>query len=375
MNCCSNCFSDLEIKDYIYSSGESGDCEYCHSKAVQICDVCSVGRFIMEGVLRKYEDAAESIPYEYAEDGYQFGTLDIQEILIDLEDIFSVKVVSDIDRLIKGLVDPDGTPYVMRRFFSGSGGIEEIGLWEQFCRLVKDERRFTAFLNYDSEQSTKKFIEMLNGMVLTEQRLKYLESGDKIYRARIYEEGMELDNASLSSPPAKRVNVGRMNPAGISFFYGSLKKKTCTMEVRPTFEDVVALAEFSVIKSLSVLDLSLIEEPESIFSDNYYFEFEEYVKPFLAHFISDISKPIRSSDADIEYTPTQVLTEYIRYYKDLDFDGIMFRSSLDKVGINIVLFRGPDISGGNENDRWLHFKGYEKYKITEIDIKSELVSS
>ncbi len=127
-------------------------------------------------------------------------------------------------------------------------------------------------------------------------------------------------------------------------------------------------------------------EKVSIFSEDYYFEYEEYFKPFLKHFVWDIAKPIRPVDSEIEYTPTQVFTEFIktRVFHERTFwgsenkdpqtfkvDGFIFDSSLKKGGVNLVLFKGPDIStehSDQNTEAWLLFRGFKLYEITGIKV-------
>lgn len=81
--CCVNCFDDAEIQDFINSADQTGDCDYCGSKKVIIAEVCEVGRFIKGGIERVYEDAAEHVPHDSGEGGYQFPTETIRDILND----------------------------------------------------------------------------------------------------------------------------------------------------------------------------------------------------------------------------------------------------------------------------------------------------
>ena len=48
--CCTNCFSEIEIINFIDSEKIIGDCDYCNSNNVNFCDVVDVGNFIMEGI-------------------------------------------------------------------------------------------------------------------------------------------------------------------------------------------------------------------------------------------------------------------------------------------------------------------------------------
>jgi hypothetical protein len=180
-----------------------------------------------------------------------------------------------------------------------------------------------------------------------------------------------------------------MSPAGISFFYGCLEPETSIAEVRSSVGDRVAIGEFEVLRDLRILDLSQpIEGSISIFSEDYSFSYEEYVKPFLRHFVADIAKPIRPHEADILYVPTQVFTEFIRFHsfqepfmpnvfgdqtaripESFNIDGIMFPSSLRSGGTNIVLFRGPDISvscHAHPRDAWLRYYRYSIHEVRSI---------
>ena len=131
----------------------------------------------------------------------------------------------------------------------------------------------------------------------------------------------------------------------------------------------------------------------SIFDPEYSFSYEEYFKPFLEHFIKDISRPIRKSDNEIEYIPTQVFTEFIKttnfksyYYNpdsngkknDVFIDGMLFKSSVMEGGINLVLFRCPSISTNNRKslkDAWLLYKRKKIYRVTGISINSRTIQS
>ena len=54
--CCEMCFSDDMIHTFIQEHGQSGDCPYCKSKKVKVCDTEQVGDFIKAGLRRAYEE-------------------------------------------------------------------------------------------------------------------------------------------------------------------------------------------------------------------------------------------------------------------------------------------------------------------------------
>ena len=219
--------------------------------------------------------------------------------------------------------------------------------------------------------------------------INVLSPGTKLYRARINDENINFSAKDLTSPPPEQSRNSRMSPAGISFFYGGLTPDVCVHEVRPNVAENIVVAEFEVIQELFVLNLAIENEARaSIFDPDYIFTYEEYFKPFLEHFALDISKPIRKTDYEIEYTPTQVFTEFIKAISFKDFiyqqggnkrdvfiNGIQYKSSTMKDGVNLALFRGPEISTtckDHSNDAWLFFNGYKTHQVTEIMVKSEL---
>ena len=395
--CCTNCFSEIEIINFIESEEIIGDCDYCKSNNVNICDVVDVYNFIMEGIERHYEDAANRVGYASSEGGYLISTLNITDILLE-ENIFG-ESLDDPYPLLEDLVSNDGTHYVRKDPYGPpSGDPEEIHYWENFCKRVKTKQRFTTFLSstdenqYDYSQPKNLLFHIAKHFMPS--LIDVLQPRTKIYRARINNENREWMHKDLTSPPPQLARSSRMSPAGISFFYGALTPEVCIHEVRPSVAENVIVAEFEVIQKLFVLNFATVfETRRSIFDPEYNFLYEVYFKPFLEHFVGDISKPIRKTDNEIEYVPTQIFTEFINainfktnYYltdssgneSDIFINGALFKSSVMKDGINLVLFRGPDISttdSANSKDAWLIYKGKKTHQITEIMVYTEILQA
>ena len=381
--CCVECFAEPEIEQFIEVQGQIGDCDYCGSSDVAVGDVAEVGRFVLEGFHRCYEDAVRSVGYD--EGDYGLPTSTIEEILSEYLAIFDL---DDPTELLTNLVEPDGTAYVRRDPYGPrSGDPDEIHDWDKFSSLVKGQRRFTAFLKLPDQSAwTKHPSDVLGSVVRIVGRQTYdLVPGQKLYRARIHSgDGVFCHKDLTSAPPEKALN-NRMSPAGISFFYGSDEAHTCLAEVRPSVVDTVVVGEFKVLKELRMLDLfTEVGVAISIFSELYSFLDEEYYKPFLRHFIREISRPVHPSEEQTEYVPTQVFTEFLKAYTRLRnqmdpyrYDGFSFRSSLVTEGANVVLFRGSDISlteGYEDTDEpWLKYNGSTSYRITSVDLQAERI--
>ena len=390
--CCIECFAIPEIKEFIKSKERTGDCDYCKSKNIHILEAKEVGQFIFEGIKRFYEDAANEVSYCSKEGGYLLSTSDIHEILIDEEVIFS-EVLDVPSCLAKDLISNDGTPFVKKDPYGPPPGQpEEIRNWENFCNIVKREKRFTVFLPdkeedyFDQPKPKNVLYDIIKRFFPS--LITILPKGSKVFRARIKNDIKDFLHEDLTSPPLNSAQNSRMSPNGISFLYGTLEPDTCIHEIRPNICEEIVVGEFEVVRDLLILDFTLkIEEKKSIFDPEYNFSYEEYYKPFLKHFIKEISKPIRQSDGAIEYVPTQIFTEVIKsynfrdyyVYNDLDgkdnvyLNGIKYESSVKKGGSNLVLFRGPDISTEHietDGEYWLLYRGKSSYIADEIIIKT-----
>jgi thiamine transporter ThiT len=76
----------------------------------------------------------------------------------------------------------------------------------------------------------------------------------------------------------------------------------------------------------------------------------------------DLSKPIRRYDSKIEYVPTQFICEFLRYV--IGADGIIFNSSLNPEGQNVVLF----------DDQLVECIEVKQYAVSGMDISFEPLS-
>jgi hypothetical protein len=98
---------------------------------------------------------------------------------------------------------------------------------------------------------------------------------------------------------------------------------------------LVSVGEFKIKSGSSVNIVDFTEVPSAFTGIG---DLVNYTKKILLKksISKDLSKPIRRYDTDIEYVPTQFICEFIRYI--IGFEGILFNSSLDSEGKNIVLF-------------------------------------
>ncbi|MEE3415229.1 MAG: HEPN-associated N-terminal domain-containing protein [Prevotella sp.] len=226
--------------------------------------------------------------------------------------------------------------------------------WSNFSTMVKSKRRFTFFVdpNFDnpstSENGLNDILSELSDIVKKSGCVKTIKSGRTIYRSRQLKrktDGTNFRFKDLTSPPNLLAGENRMNPAGISMFYGADSEILSMLETSNNHDGkgCFAIGEFETIKDLVIVDLTNLQ-PASIWSC----EKDDFNRRnFLYDFSKEISLPLGDRSASIEYVPTQIFAEYLRYVFKTDnsnkLDGVMYKSSLSN-GNDIVLFYDNETS-------------------------------
>jgi hypothetical protein len=173
----------------------------------------------------------------------------------------------------------------------------------------------------------------------------------------INEENMNIDfwgfNAKDSDAPPPNDIQGRVNPVGITYLYGAKNISTAIAEIQPTISQLVSVAEIKTLKDLNIFSFDfeeafthsgLLEKSLPEIKEEIGISFE-YMMVFFDTISELFSKPALGETK--YYYTTQYISEYI---KKKGFDGIMFKSSLEKGGKNIVLFDTSKDDNGNHKN-------------------------
>lgn len=175
---------------------------------------------------------------------------------------------------------------------------------------------------------------------------------DTLYRARVYQTPCAMERAfehperHFGPPPPGMGSAGRMNAKGVPVFYGATKPAIALSEVRPPVGSHVVVAQFTVLRPLTVLDLRQLGmvrlKPESSLFD------PETVKQatrrdFLRVLTRNIVKPVVPELEDHQYVVTQAIADFLATHPKLNLDGIIFpsaqhRDEVDQPGSNVILF-------------------------------------
>jgi hypothetical protein len=219
--------------------------------------------------------------------------------------------------------------------------------WEDFCEKVQYERRF-----FQIKQPLDELFgdpkEYEDGTI---KPVYMLPAGEKIYRARLLDDGLTEEQVrksparQLGAPPRERASAGRMNVELIPAFYAAFSEETAVAEIRPGIGEQVAIGEFVLQRDLKMFDFTAFARAgHEKWREAYaHTRFE-----FINQMEGEISKPILPFDRQREYIPTQIVAEYLREY--FGCEAVVYRSSMikdrDKESRNIVLLnRGEAFLG------------------------------
>lgn len=314
MKVCVNCFSDKELKGFISSSTEIGDCEVCESKNQSLLDVSELFDFFQE-LLDNYKvfENGMSLASKIQSHWSFFSSHGVaNKILNDVLPNLQTEIISSN-------INVEYTDDI----------IENYNHWELLKEELKWKNRFVINIERLEELGW-------DGFFNTQFKLS---KDVELFRARLHHQsGLEVYKPEqMTCPPKEFASAGRANPSGIPFLYLSDNEETVLYEVRASYLDELSVGTFklkTVMESIKLVDFT---EDTSLFQPSSGSINKTIKGKLLRQKISnDLSKPMRRYDSELEYISTQFICEFIKVFTGAL--GIRFNSSLHPKGNNIVLF-------------------------------------
>lgn len=353
-NVCAACFEDPALQDLVKAEAHADQCDYCgetsETGAPIAASLDAVVRHIGLCIAQEWVNADGELPYDKEVGDYILGgTVDTDELVyeIDLElprdDDDALR--QDISNALPQVAWCRENPLIARPHEAIANS------WRSFCHVIKHERRF-YFLQYetpqlqadiDQEEAAYTIPELLDVIAAYAARTGlYVTAPAGIRHVR----GQERANPAAApfgprrmgpAPYDKALQPNRMSPAGVPMFYGAEDDRTALMEITRSAGDF-ALGVFQSSRPLQLLDLRKAPAVPSLFDLA-----QAKDRPFalfMREFIADFQKPVETG-AEVEYVPTQVVTEYFRSvarHDDRPIDGVLYASTRNPGGTAVVLF-------------------------------------
>ncbi len=286
-----------------------------------------VQEIFMNGFWTFYTRADDAPYWDHEYQGLEDTGLTVNEFA---QGIFDDSVVDHVaDALTKAIGDPEVGTWFSRM------ATDDLELsWSEFVHTARHVSRFIVPGDEDGRSPMARVSSFLGELLLyvegEHSLVRTMEPGTLVYRGRPAEKltGKLYDTAEdLGPAPGDKAAANRMSPAGIPMFYCSADPVTAVAEI--AVHDVrpfAVIGEFTCQRDLRILDLTKVRTRPSPLDPDHWAEMR--MLSFLDQFAADLSRPVIADDRQhVEYAPTQVLTEYLRWAPSAKIDGIEMRSS------------------------------------------------
>lgn len=317
MNCCANCFGDQVIKEHINrNKTKDGVCDYCGTSNAELIECTELYDYFVP-IIGIYKIISKNESQNVVK--YQLW----QIVKRDWPSLFRL-CDEKIQMLLKSILyDYDNSFFhslVIPSYRTDE--VQEV-VWQKFTEEIKNANRF--FIN--SVIDTDLLRELLSS------HARPYRKGKCFYRSRISSE-KKLACSDMGKPPYECATAGRANPKGIPYLYVSNDRITTLYETRASLLDNVTIATFRLTHDINIIDLKDENSVSPILLEDSIEKYMSY-RNYLLKLGSELSKPIRKQDNELDYLPTQYLCEFI---KSLGYDGVEYRSSLNPNGFNLAIF-------------------------------------
>ncbi|WP_434728494.1 RES family NAD+ phosphorylase [Pseudomonas soli] len=375
---CRDCLGDWIIASQAMTLRERRTCCACEREVEKARDIQMIADRI-QGELPKYFEVVPS-----AEEAVGFELAQVVGLSIDCGSEKANALIATL--LVNPEASTEGFYRAGQRYRQTPAGTfavlrdEVISEWQGFAHELIHGRRY---FNQDVQNFFGSLVcEALRAKPHEGAEIplvvKTLAAGSELFRARIarskkeLQEILENPGAQLSAPPKLSAANNRMSAAGMPLLYVSQTLETCVAEVRPSIGDTVVVGTFSPTRDMTIFDFTALEgefhhEALSLFERGQQQRARHRHMLRLLH--EELGRPLRAQDTD--YVMTQALTEFIRYHKGVEFDGVAFRSVQNKEGINYVLFDSGDESRRKSPDWTPEFA----VVLSEADVKVKTIQA
>jgi hypothetical protein len=347
---CSKHFGDKYLKSFIKATGTRTLCDVCH-KMLKCVGVKEMAQRIEQDLSREYDEPlAAGMSYDKEEGefigGGQYETNELVEREAAIEPYEVVEAICQ---------EIENTELVSLDWQLRDSEYMRYG-WQDFQQMVMHRMRFVFFSEKNRRIISENEMDSMHPQNILREVGKLIKSlnivvsfepGDlRIFRARQHTPNEKANTAAaLGAPPVAVAQANRMSPAGISMFYGAFDSPTCLAEVTnyDWRASSVSYGEFTNRVPLKLIDFLKPLKAPSLFNPDYNYKAKRLRESvvFLQNFLSDLQQPISTKkDAPhIEYVPTQIVCEYLRYmYGGGQVDGLIYGSVKNRGGRCVVLF-------------------------------------
>lgn len=333
MNCCVNCFFDIEIRNIIRSRNQIGDCNFCECTNVNVYDIDDKDRLLSEllyELLSIYANTGSLPP------GFPREKIDFLKNILHKEWMIFTGDPERIHLLIRAICKdkydddfklfdlPVGLPQNCDADYLDANSLLKGNSWDSFVASIKTENRF-----HSNQINTN-----ILGLFVDYAKSSF-RAGKQFYRARISSSpvGYALDD--MGPPPSKDAKAGRVNSEGISILYLADSIDTVVYEVRAGRFDYITIGTFELQEDITIVSLDSLKTISPFMRGGGMAQHAVNLA-HLSRLSQEVARPLRRYDSPLDYLPTQYLSDFIKSQPGIS--GITYGSAMAQKGLNLAAF-------------------------------------
>lgn len=351
---CEDCVADDALQELVRENLASNVCSYCGDEnedgEVLAAPFDVIMLRIYESVSKYYSDAQDTsmprVDKDWLVDQTYTGIM-LMEFDPGWEASFSEDVSNSFDSSAYWVEHVDGDWAIENPSHALSYG------WKSFKEQVLTKTRYLFLAEPEEEHSSGRpdyipiatMLDALGSVCKSENLISTVPAGTEFFRVRhASKQASKQESFSCFSemgvPPIGDANAGRMNPAGISYFYVGYDQVTAEKEVLDWSKHWF-VAKYVIKEEMTVIDFSWLPKIPSLFEPDLY---ESRHNGFFLHeFTSDLVEPVSKDGREhVDYVPTQIVSEYFRHrFFSATGDkvlGIKYPSVKNEGGLNLAVF-------------------------------------
>ncbi|MFK4687234.1 HEPN-associated N-terminal domain-containing protein [Streptomyces pristinaespiralis] len=332
---CTGCVND-DVLEAVLSAAENDEdaCSFCGQSPAAELDVLL--ETFVAAIHTEYRSADdEGVSWDGREGGYQWTILDTWEVVEDCGGSDVLVGEGLLDAVCDAIIDQ---PWVPVDFIAPRRDEALRDGWARFCEQVQYRTRYVFWLRETEEEwlgagevSASRILDHVGDLINRLGLVKELPVGTRLWRALTHNEPQVDWNARrLGTAPREHARqANRMSPAGIPMFYGAVDAETAVQETALRSEESWATAAvFETSAPCTVVDFIDLPPVPSLYDLDRAADRRPLI--FLRDFTAQLTKPARSAYEQIDYVPTQVVTEYLLHVfrPQAPVSGLLYTSSL-----------------------------------------------
>jgi hypothetical protein len=337
---CTDCVDEPALKAAVLEDSVRGQsCTFCASNCSAPLDTLMAA--FVTGIRRIYYRAIDELGWDGREGAWQgASTMDSWDLVGEFDYCFPGIGLCDAIR-----TSIEQTDWVAKDYARPSADAALMEGWEKFCNQIKYETRYVIWRRaeenadpHGSEIPPASMLDAIGQLVdfFPESLVRELSPDTALWRARPHNPSESVSSSKgLGTTPTHKSRTNRMSPAGIAMFYAALDPETAVLEATQGCSDgSVSVGAFYASRPLTVVDLTHLREPPSIFAAD-----GDDRPQWL--FLHQFTKSLRAKPElpELDYVPTQVVTEYfLKVFGEGEyFDGLLYASDVEGGGRCMVL--------------------------------------